>query len=45
MRNIFNLLAVAVPLVSAGVIDLDPTNFDSVVDGSKHALVEFFAPW
>jgi len=24
---------------------LTPDNFDSVVDGSKHVFVEFFAPW
>lgn len=27
------------------VVDLTPENFDSVVDGSKHVFVEFFAPW
>ena len=27
------------------VVDLDSRNFDKVVDGSKHVLVEFFAPW
>jgi len=27
------------------VVDLTPENFDSVVDGSKAAFVEFFAPW
>jgi len=29
----------------SGVVDLDSSNFDSVVDGSKAAFVEFFAPW
>jgi len=28
-----------------GVVDLDPTNFDTIVDGSKDVFVEFFAPW
>jgi len=28
-----------------GVTDLTPKNFDSIVDGSKHVLVEFYAPW
>lgn len=28
-----------------GVVDLDPSNFDSIVDGSKDVFVEFFAPW
>lgn len=32
-------------LVSAKVVDLTPDNFDSVVDGSKAAFVEFYAPW
>lgn len=27
------------------VVDLTPENFDKVIDGSKPALVEFFAPW
>jgi len=27
------------------VVDLTPENFDSIVDGSKGAFVEFFAPW
>jgi protein disulfide-isomerase A6 len=30
---------------AGGVVDLTPENFDSVVDGSKAAFVEFFAPW
>jgi len=29
----------------AGVVDLTPDNFDTIVDGSKGAFVEFFAPW
>ena len=29
----------------AQVVDLLDDNFDSVVDGSKNVLVEFFAPW
>ena len=28
-----------------GVIDLTPDNFDEHVNGGKHALVEFYAPW
>jgi len=38
-------LLACVSLAFAGVIDLTPENFDSVVDGSKAAFVEFFAPW
>jgi len=30
---------------TAQVVDLTPDNFDSVIDGSKAAFVEFFAPW
>jgi len=29
----------------SNVIDLTPENFEQYVDGSKHAFVEFFAPW
>jgi protein disulfide-isomerase A6 len=28
-----------------GVVDLTPDNFNSIVNGNKHALVEFYAPW
>jgi len=28
-----------------GVLELTPSDFDSVVDGSKPAFVEFYAPW
>lgn len=28
-----------------GVHDLTPDNFDKIVNGGKHALVEFYAPW
>ena len=31
-------------LAASHVVDLEPSNFDEVVDGSRHALVEFFAP-
>jgi protein disulfide-isomerase A6 len=44
----FGVVVVVVGLlggVVAGVVDLDETNFDSVVNGDKHVLVEFFAPW
>jgi len=34
------------PTVSLpGVVDLTPENFDQIVNGGKHALVEFYAPW
>jgi protein disulfide-isomerase A6 len=28
-----------------GVVDLTPENFDSHVNGGKHVLAEFYAPW
>jgi len=28
-----------------GIEDLTPDNFDKLVNGGKHALVEFYAPW
>eukprot|EP00742_Colponemidia_sp_Colp-10_P003020 GILJ01003222.1.p1 GENE.GILJ01003222.1~~GILJ01003222.1.p1 ORF type:complete len:506 (-),score=101.83 GILJ01003222.1:92-1516(-) len=31
--------------VDSFVTDLDESNFDSVVDGSKDVFVEFYAPW
>jgi len=30
---------------SPHVVDLTPDNFDSVLDGSKHVFVMFYAPW
>jgi len=32
-------------VLGEAVKELDPTNFDSVVDGSKNVFVEFYAPW
>lgn len=29
----------------SAVVDLTPANFDSVVNGDKHAFLEFYAPW
>lgn len=31
--------------VHGEVVHLTDSNFDSIVDGSKHVMVEFFAPW
>jgi len=39
------LLAFCVAIAFGGVVDLTPDNFDSIIDGSKGAFVEFFAPW
>jgi len=36
---------VAASEVKSDVKELTPDNFDSVIDGSKHAFVEFYAPW
>jgi len=38
-------LVVCFAVAFGAVVDLTPDNFDSVVDGSKGAFVEFFAPW
>jgi len=31
--------------ISCEVVDLDSSNFDRYIDGSRYAFVEFFAPW
>ncbi|KAJ2711195.1 hypothetical protein H4R19_003362, partial [Coemansia spiralis] len=38
-------LAATAAAAGAGVVDLTPKNFKSVVDGSKDVLVKFYAPW
>jgi len=38
-------LVFSLALAFGAVVDLTPENFDSIVDGSKGAFVEFFAPW
>jgi protein disulfide-isomerase-like protein len=47
MKFSSSLIVAASLLASAQaeVIKLTESNFDSYVDGSKHAFVEFFAPW
>jgi hypothetical protein len=42
MFNFFWLISV---ICASAVVDLTPDNFDKVVDGSKHVLVKFYAPW
>jgi len=44
MLSVVLLLVLGV-VVNGKVVDLTPSNFDQYVDGSKHTLVEFFAPW
>jgi len=39
------LILLGCSFISTQVIDLDGSNFDSIVDGSKPAFIEFFAPW
>ena len=31
--------------LASDVVTLTPSNFDKIVDGSAHVLVEFYAPW
>jgi len=46
MKSLFLVLAaLAVIAICDDVVVLTPDNFYSVLDGSKHALVEFYAPW
>jgi len=44
LSSLFSLSLLAGALAS-NVLDLDPSNFDSVVGQGKPGLVEFFAPW
>ncbi|KAI8619205.1 protein disulfide isomerase [Chytriomyces sp. MP71] len=43
--TLLTLLACVGLALASNVIDLTPSNFDKVIDGSKPALVEFYAPW
>jgi len=49
MEKVTFAFAVAISLFfvvsQAAVVDLTSKNFDEVVDGSSHVLVEFYAPW
>jgi protein disulfide-isomerase A6 len=45
MKLLFVTIAVFFCLSLGGPVNLTPENFDSVVDGSKHVFVKFFAPW
>lgn len=46
MKTLYTVvLALCFALALGQVVELTPDNFDSVVDGSKSAFVEFFAPW
>jgi len=39
------LLSLLAGSLASNVLDLDPSNFDSVIGQGKPGLVEFFAPW
>ncbi|KAI3635495.1 hypothetical protein MIR68_006133 [Amoeboaphelidium protococcarum] len=47
MKTVILSLIALFPMLALceSVVDLTPSNFDTVVDGSKNALVEFYAPW
>jgi len=42
---IFSLLLSDFILCEGNVKELTPEDFDSVVDGTKHTFIEFYAPW
>mmetsp|Transcript_50273 Transcript_50273/g.126196 ORF Transcript_50273/g.126196 Transcript_50273/m.126196 type:complete len:124 (-) Transcript_50273:37-408(-) len=43
--SIFALLCVVATVTQAAVVELTADNFDTIIDGSKPALVKFYAPW
>jgi len=47
MKLSFSLLTTALlaGVQASNVLDLVPSNFDSVIGNGKPGLVEFFAPW
>jgi len=46
LKLVISVAAMALGVVTAGDVKvLTPDNFDEVVDGSKHVLVKFYAPW
>jgi len=52
IKQVLFLLAIAALVLAhapedplTGVVDLTSANADSILDGSKNALVEFYAPW
>jgi thioredoxin-like negative regulator of GroEL len=45
LRGVLLFLFGLLVSVSGAVVELTDANFDQHVDGSSHALVEFFAPW
>lgn len=45
MRLLFIVIATAITAYASNVVELEPGNFDQIVDSSKHVLVKFYAPW
>ncbi|KAI8829185.1 thioredoxin-like protein [Chytriomyces cf. hyalinus JEL632] len=45
MRSLLACFVLALSVTASNVVDLTPSNFKKVIDGSKPALVEFYAPW
>jgi protein disulfide-isomerase-like protein len=47
--RLISVLVISLVYISPGICisveDLTPENFDTVVDGSKHVFVSFYAPW
>jgi hypothetical protein len=42
---LFTAVASLMAVLHAAVVELDPSNFHSVVDGSTNVFVNFYAPW
>ena len=52
LRQVFQVVALASAVLGAaevtkdeGVVVLTEENFQEVIDGNDHVLVEFYAPW
>merc|ERR1711991_843061 len=45
MRLFLSVCLFVARAIASDVVVLDESNFDTVVNGDKHVLVEFFAPW
>lgn len=47
LRSFYFTLAAAVLaiVISGEVINLTPQNIDTVLDGTRHVFIKFYAPW
>src|SRR5689334_5939789 len=45
VQRVLGLVLLALTVCAAKVVVLTPDNFYSTVDGSRPAMVEFYAPW